>query len=51
MFYDGLLDGTGDGDSGDRDEVVATGMANARESVHLWESDIKSLLKWFGRGW
>jgi hypothetical protein len=34
VFYHSLLDGTGDGDSGDCDEVVATGVANARESVH-----------------
>lgn len=42
MFYDGLFDRTCDGDSGDCDEIMATGMANARERVHLWRSVVNS---------
>lgn len=43
MFYEGLLNGARDGDSGNRDEIVATGMANARKSVHLCKSGIRAL--------
>lgn len=50
MFYDSLLDGTGDCNSGDGDEVVAAGMANAGESVHLWKSGVRSLQRQSGGG-
>ena len=45
MFYDCLFNGTGDGDSSDCDEIVATGMADTRKCIHLCKSDVRPLLE------
>jgi hypothetical protein len=51
VLYDSRFYGTGDGDSGNRDEIVATGMANTWKSIHLCGFDVRSLLNKFKKGY
>ena len=51
VLYDSLLDGTGNGNSGNRDEIVATCMADTRKCIHLCESDVRTPFKGFERGY